>query len=634
MKTLKKIILSILVVISAMMILPQPVAAEEDFVIEKHVVDMDVHEDGSILITETMDVHFLNTYKHGIYVNIPKKYNMQWEINGSKQYSSYFFPIRNIKVLSSHANTIDSYDDGVQIKIGDPDKYVNEYETYVFRYEIITRDLDLDGMQMLFMNIISGKWQATTNLTEFSIVMPKPFDVSKLQFDSPEGVTSTSKGSLVFTVTGNVISGSYSSPLQEKEALTVLLTLPDNYFVFPDMNTYGLISCAISAVALIAYAVLFFLFGKDDPLIDSVEFHAPAGINSAEVGVIIDGVANDGDVISLLLDWGRRGLINIVDEKTSLKLIKKAEIEETAKGYERHMFNTLFAKKDEVDVNKLKYKFYRTIQHTEAMLDNYFSAKKRQLFTSTSKTLQVILCILSFLPIGLSCVVVSYNYDYDLFIGLFTMIVCAALIIGTSAIMIYMDNKRYMHRWYTKTALYFATAVLFSLAVIILEYLYGRSSVDVLYSIPVICANIAMVIIVRMMKKRTEYGNQLLGQILGLRNFILVAEKDHLAELLDENPYYFYDILPYAYALGLTDIWNEHFKNLTVEPCTWYVCPYDDYSTYHRMHSLESHMTVIERSMTEAPSSSSGGASFSSGGGGGGSSFSGGGFGGSGGGSW
>ena len=136
------------------------------------------------------------------------------------------------------------------------------------------------------------------------------------------------------------------------------------------------------------------------------------------------------------------------------------------------------------------------------------------------------------------------------------------------------------------------------------------------------------------MKKRTVYCNDLLGQVLGLRNFIIVAEEDRLKALVEENPYYFYDILPFAYALGLTNIWNEHFRNLTIQPCDWYVT-YDNRSPYYMTNSLQSHMQVMERDLTTPPpsESSSGGASF----GGGGSSsggFSGGGFGGSSGGGW
>ena len=129
------------------------------------------------------------------------------------------------------------------------------------------------------------------------------------------------------------------------------------------------------------------------------------------------------------------------------------------------------------------------------------------------------------------------------------------------------------------------------------------------------------------MKKRTDYGNQVLGQVIGLRNFIIVAEEDRLQELVDENPYYFYDILPFAYALGLTDVWNDHFKKLTIQPCEWYSSRLYG-NPYYMTNSLTSQMHVIERAMTSAPAPESSSGGFSSGGGSSGG-FSGGGFGGS-----
>ncbi|MBQ4252842.1 MAG: hypothetical protein II704_07335, partial [Erysipelotrichaceae bacterium] len=60
---------------------------------------MEVHEDGSILVSETMNVHFTQQL-HGIYVNIPRKYNMTWEINGEKKYRTYDFPVIHPKILS------------------------------------------------------------------------------------------------------------------------------------------------------------------------------------------------------------------------------------------------------------------------------------------------------------------------------------------------------------------------------------------------------------------------------------------------------------------------------------------------------------------------------------------------------
>lgn len=632
MRKILNVLLAVFIALGVCCLNTSEAYAREGFEINKHTVEMDVHEDGTILVTETMDVVFTSSTLHGIYVNIPKKYNMKWELNGQTYYKEYVFPVRKVKVLSDHNYEKEDFEEGVQIKIGDPDSFANTYETYKWQYEIVTRDLDLENRQMLFMNIVSGKWDTVTHSVDFLINMPKEFNRSKLLFDSPVGVTSESKDALSIVVTGKTISGSYNADLQPGDAITVQLSLNDDYFEFVSNDKYGLSAMIISGIFTIIMATVFFLFGKDDPLVESVEFHAPSGMTSAEVGVIIDGIANDGDVVSLILDWGRRGLINIVDEEESLTLVKKADLEPTARSYERVMFDKLFSNGDEVDIESLSEVFYTTIHRVEKMLDKYFDSNKRRLFTRRSVALQSAMTILSFIPIGVASFMLYYNYYYDLPLSFIWVAIDAITIVAFSSIMVYLDSKRYMHKWYTKTLLYVLSLVLFTIPVIILVFITVRTHTSIWFSFVCILFNIVVIVITRFMKKRTDYGNQVLGQVIGLRNFIIVAEEDRLQELVDENPYYFYDILPFAYALGLTDVWNDHFKKLTIQPCEWYSSRLYG-NPYYMTNSLTSQMHVIERAMTSAPAPESSSGGFSSGGGSSGG-FSGGGFGGSSGGGW
>lgn len=57
--------------------------------------------------------------------------------------------------------------------------------------------------------------------------------------------------------------------------------------------------------------------------------------------------------------------------------------------------------------------------------------------------------------------------------------------------------------------------------------------------------------------KYTKTGNQRLGEALGYWIFIVVAERDRIAVLVDENPENFFDILPYAYVMDVADQWVQ-----------------------------------------------------------------------------
>ena len=72
------------------------------------------------------------------------------------------------------------------------------------------------------------------------------------------------------------------------------------------------------------------------------------------------------------------------------------------------------------------------------------------------------------------------------------------------------------------------------------------------------------------MGKRTDYSGELVGKILGLRNFIETAEADRINALVEQDPSYYYNILPYAYVLGVTDKWAKNFEKINIQPPSWY----------------------------------------------------------------
>jgi uncharacterized membrane protein len=75
-------------------------------------------------------------------------------------------------------------------------------------------------------------------------------------------------------------------------------------------------------------------------------------------------------------------------------------------------------------------------------------------------------------------------------------------------------------------------------------------------------ANLFSLLFVLLMKRKTKYGEEVRGKIKGFKHYLEVAEKDQLEGLVEQNPNYFYDILPYAYVLGVSKKWIEKFENI------------------------------------------------------------------------
>ena len=133
------------------------------------------------------------------------------------------------------------------------------------------------------------------------------------------------------------------------------------------------------------------------------------------------------------------------------------------------------------------------------------------------------------------------------------------------------------------------------------------------------------------MERRSAYYNDQLDKIVGLYDYIKYAEADQINMVFKDNPYIYYDVLPYAYAFGLTQVWSDHFKDIEMPLPPYYSghMTYWDWYYLHRMNHAFNHL-----SHPPVPVNHSSGRHGGSIGGFGGGGFSGGGFGGSHGGSW
>ncbi|MBI4708828.1 MAG: DUF2207 domain-containing protein [Candidatus Portnoybacteria bacterium] len=140
-----------------------------------------------------------------------------------------------------------------------------------------------------------------------------------------------------------------------------------------------------------------------------------------------------------------------------------------------------------------------------------------------------------------------------------------------------------------------------------------------------------VIIFATIMPKKTLKGVYVKEKILGLKEYLKVAEKDRIKfhNAPAKNPQHFETLLPYAMVLGVEKEWAKQFEGIYNQPPSWY----SDQSggTFNSLiliHSLSNFNQSANAAIASHPGSAAGGSGFGGGG------FSGGGFGGGGGGSW
>ena len=294
-------------------------AVYNEYVIEDYDIDMVVNEDNTFDITENITTYF-NISKHGIYRKIPLK-NTITRVDGTT--SKNTAQIYNLSVSENYSV---SKENGYEvIKIGDSRNTVSGSHSYTIKYTYNIGKDPLKDMDELYYNLIGEEWDTNIQNVTFRITMPKSFDKSLL------GFSSGFKGSIVslnvnYSVDGNVISGTINNTLLAGQGLTVRLTLPDGYFVGAGLK-WDMFCIGIMLISLIFVLIadrIWRKYGKDDEIVDTVEFYPPEGYNSAEIALLYEGHATDKGVISLLIYLANKGYLKI--EETREKGLNKKRI--------------------------------------------------------------------------------------------------------------------------------------------------------------------------------------------------------------------------------------------------------------------------------------------------------------------
>lgn len=616
----KKIIGVILFILSFILIsfLPNNSYAVTDYVIDSYDINVKVNENNTFDITETITANFY-VRKHGIIRTIPLENTIE-RLDGSR--STNRVKITNLQVNNKYSKSNSNGD--LSIKIGDQDTYVTGLQKYVIKY---TYDIGSDPVKdadEFYYNLIGTEWDTSISNVSFSITMPKEFDASSLGFSSGRyGYTDNENVS--YSVDGNTISGIYTDTLPAGNGLTVRLALPDNYFVGARDNKtdYYIIIGICLFIVFIAF-VLWLLFGKDKPVIETVEFYPPEGYNSAELAFLYKGETDDKAVVSLLIYLASKGYLSIKETENKALFastkdftIYKLKEYDGTNEIEKLFFDGLFRTRSSVTSSDLTNRFYITVNRIKKLLNK--KENKTKIFDK--KSLQLRGFIIPMMLIIFILITVKPFYDAGMLSELPVALIFPGVGFSLMLSILTSSSPKSAKIFIIFWGLLFGGIPLF----MILPIIFSTPVSAITYFIGILCI-IVLYIFRKIILKRTPFGLEILGKIKGFKRFLETAEKDQLESMVEKEPEYFYNILPYTYALDVSDKWVEQFENIAVEPPSWYYS-----NTAFSVHSfgifMNSTMTRVNTSMTSRPSSS--GSGGSSGGG-----FSGGGSGGGGGSSW
>ena len=577
-----------------------------------------VREDSTVRFNEKITVDF-HVPKLGIYRDLAT--------NSGESY-------RDIKIIKSEWNDIEHEDGFVRISLGKPDgeRKVTGVQEYEIEYTLILPDRD--NPDDIYLNLIGFGW--TTKIEQASIELYTPEKLGSRSFFTQYGGASPSDKVVdnnddpVKTEKGYRYDFSVYN-LYAFQGVTIKSSLPEGTIKLHE-KSFPILQ-AVACFFFVAAGILLLFYSQRGQEVTEITHYYPPEINGRkiippEAGLYIDGTLSPKDVASIIFYWANNGYIRIDQaDKNDPVLVKLREISAFEAGGAEYLrlFDAIFKCGDEVKVSSLQYKltasFSEITAKSRATSSKFYNGKSIALSVITAVSALIVTAVIAALTgiatIGSADVTIT-------FIPL--AIVCVLGYVANMTLFRY----RYKMKGYKFAAI---GITLGATAIGALSAFAVFGDVMPLYaSMPLSTGTAFLAAACGLSYKRTQTYIQALGDILGFKNFLEVAEKEKLEMLLEENPQYYYDILPYANVLGVSDKWENKFKDITVQPPE-YVSGganlIDLYVYSSIMRSLNSNMCAA---MSPKPSSSSKSGFGGFGGGGFGGGFGGGGFGGGGGG--
>lgn len=625
-------------------------SVDTTYQITNYTVDMQVSNDNKVLVEETIVATFNIATKHGIYRNIPLENTITINENGKGKKITQSVEISNIK---GNQNAVKSYSNkNVLIRFGSENFYQPMNTPVTFKLEY-TMNLGRDyakTFDMFYVNLLGIDWSCSIDEFNYSVTLPKEFDSSKLSmFKGKYGETNQVTD---FAVSGNQITGTISS-INPHNAVTISLTLPENYFENAKYVTYSFSTfcLVLSVIFACATIILFFIKPKKETMVCPVEFYAPDNLNPVDVSLIYNGKISTKDISSLIIYFASKKYLKIDNKEEGIILTKIKDINaKKSKSYEIELFEALFQDGDTINLSEIENES-KTITYIDAngefasktknsVPKTIFSAvpKAEMLspiktrYNKTSVTFATICVIFSLVS------TIAYILGLGLYhIGNSSFIIVIVAIISISAITFFEFQIFKSKKTWSKVLygiLISAYAILYLL--IMIFYTKNVSYTHEYYNYIIAVTSLLPAILSIPMISYTTEQTKMLGRVLGFKNFLLTCEKSRMELLLKDNPEYFYDVLPYAYVFGITDTFIKKFESLGLDipSNSYFNVGLMDYIMF--THVLNVNLTSLSsQAIASNISNTSGGSSggfggFSSSGGG----FSGGGFGGGGGGSW
>lgn len=413
------------------------------------------------------------------------------------------------------------------------------------------KNADGDPTLTLTLPLLSGFTYPVENM-KFNIMLPsdienKPIFSSIYHQDSIES-------DLTYVVEKNQISGTISG-LKDNEAMSMTLTVPVE--VFTGVSTYQrtgnpeIIYMAVCAAVALLYWVIFL---RNLPFLPDRRTTPPEGVTAGELGTRL--TLGGGDLTMMVFSWAQLGYIMIhLDDNGRVMLHKRMEMGNERSTFEVKTFKALFGNRRVIDGTGYQY----------ACLARKVAAAvpgKKSLCHKKGGNVKIFRFLCAVMH-GICGICLAMN---------FTVIPALQVILSIILFLLAAVSGWFIQGGIYRIHLRYKTPLWVSLVLCLVWILMGLWAGVWYIALVSVLVELLFGLMAAYGGRRSDTGRLNASYVLGLRSFLKNISQGDLQRLQHNDPEFFYNMVPFAMALGVDKQFARQFGRKKLEPCPYFAC--------------------------------------------------------------
>ena len=354
------------------------------------------------------------------------------------------------------------------------------------------------------------------------------------------------------TIKGNQIIGATRTVLNDHEGLTMTMFVEES--MFPTVSTYireG--NPEVTPMLIIAgVAVLYWLlFLSTWPLIRKRNITPPEGMTAGEMGCHLTLAGSD--LTMMVFHWAQLGYLLIhLDGNGRVLLYKRMDMGNERTQYEMKVYRMLFGSRRVIDATSQTYadlciKIGATIPGERTLVKSK---------VGNMKIFRLILCV-AMVFCGI-CVAMNMS-------DIFALQIVLSVILGAFGLL----SAWLIQGVAFRTHLRGKVPVYMGLVCMLIWILLGLLCGQVLIPLGAAFGQWALGYLAAYGGRRTDVGRYDAGRILGLRHYLKHIPRDSIGRLMSNDPDYFFNLAPFALALGVINPFAKAFARRKLNQCPY-----------------------------------------------------------------